>query len=127
MKKFITASVVLGLTVFVLSAVLGGFALAVAGDIGEQTLPNNLITNKSDFLSKLTIIVNWVFTIFVVIAIIFIILAGIQFVTAGGDAAKVTEARQKLIWAAVGIIVALMARGLPAVVSSIIGGIAITP
>lgn len=120
MKKFVTASVMLGLTVFVLSAVLGSFAMAA--DIPEQSIPNNLVTNKADLLAKLTIAVNWIFTIFVVLAIIFVLLAAIQFLTAGGDAVKIGEARQKLIWAAVGVVVALMARGLPVVISNIIGG-----
>ncbi|MBI1984855.1 MAG: hypothetical protein HYS60_01950, partial [Candidatus Wildermuthbacteria bacterium] len=63
---------------------------------------------------------NWIFTIFVIVAVLFIILAAFQFVTSGGDAAKVGEARQKLIWAIVGIAIAVMSRGLPAVIRNLL-------
>lgn len=65
---------------------------------------------------------NWVFAIFIVLSIIFVLLAAFQFVTAGGQAEKVGEARQKLIWAAVGIMIALLAKGIVPVVKSIVGG-----
>jgi hypothetical protein len=73
-------------------------------------------------LDLVDVATNWVFAIFVVLSIIFVLLAAFQFVTAGGEATKVGEARQKLIWASVGIIIALLAKGLVPVVRSIIGG-----
>lgn len=73
-------------------------------------------------LDIVDVVTNWVFAIFTVLAIIFVLLAAFQFVTAGGQAEKVGEARQKLIWAAVGIIIALLSKGLVPVIRSIIGG-----
>ena len=67
-------------------------------------------------------ITNWFFAIFTVLALIFVLLAAFQFVTGGGDEAKMSEARQKLIWAAVGIIIALLAKGLVPVIKAIVGG-----
>lgn len=75
-----------------------------------------------ELLAIIDTVTNWIFAIFVVLSIIFVLLAAFQFVTAGGQAEKVGEARQKLIWAAVGIIIALLAKGLVPIVRNIIGG-----
>ena len=79
-------------------------------------------TTGAQLLTLVDTATNWVFAVFVVLAIIFVLLAAFQFVTAGGDSAKVGEARQKLIWASVGVIIALLAKGIVPVVRSIIGG-----
>ena len=55
------------------------------------------------------------------VAVIFIVLAGLQFITAGGNPDAISEARTKLMYAAVGIAVALLARAVPFVISSILG------
>jgi hypothetical protein len=87
----------------------------------EQVLPQGPTTG-TQLISIIEIATNWIFAIFTVLTIIFVLLAAFQFVTAGGDAAKVGEARQKLIWASVGIVVALASKGLVPVVKNIVGG-----
>lgn len=104
----------------VLTSVFSGVALAAAGDFPEQTLPAGPQT-KVALLGVINTAANWIFTIFVIVAVLFIILAAFQFVTSGGDAAKVGEARQKLIWAIVGIAIAVIARGVPVVIQQIVG------
>lgn len=66
-------------------------------------------------------ITNWIFAGFVALAVIMALLAAFQFVREGGNPEKISEARQKLIWAAVGIGVALMAKGFVPVIQSILG------
>ena len=44
-----------------------------------------------------------------------------QFLTAGGDATKVASARDKLLYAAIGIAVALLSRTIIPIVKMIIG------
>ena len=75
----------------------------------------------ADLLLIVDTATNWIFAIFTVLTLIFILLAAFQFVTAGGDAEKVGEARQKLIWATVGIIIALASKGLVPVLRNILG------
>lgn len=75
-----------------------------------------------DLLDVVGTLTNWLFAAFVSLAVIFLVLAGLQFVSSGGDAAKVSEARSKLIWAAVGIVVALASKALVPVIRSMIGG-----
>ena len=122
MKKIITATVMVGFTALMLSAVFSSFAMAaVAGDIPDLAAPDTVVTDKASFLKTVTTIINWIFTIFVVFAIIFVILAAFQFITGGGYSKNVESARNKLMWAAVGVIVALLARGLPFVIASLLG------
>ena len=66
-------------------------------------------------------IMNWIFVIVLVFAVIFIVLAGWQFITQGGNAQAVAEARMKLLWAAIGIGVVLLAQGALTVVKNILG------
>lgn len=125
MKKFFA--------VFLMVSVLAVLALPVMAAVGADPTKTteNVPTGKelpsgptsgTQLLALIDVVTNWVFAIFVVLTIIFILLAAFQFVTAGGDAAKVGEARQKLIWASVGVIVALAAKGIVPVVRTIVGG-----
>ena len=66
-------------------------------------------------------ITNWIFAGFVTLAVVMVILAAIQFVKDGGTPLKVAEARSKLIWAAIGVGVALLSRGFVPVMRNILG------
>jgi len=118
MKKIITVSL---LTV-VLATAMGG--VAFAGHTGAHPagggIPTN-VTTAQGFIDILAVVTDWIFVVLLVLAVIFIVLAGFQFITGGGDPAAISEARTKLIYAAVGIGVALLARGLPEAVRNIIG------
>ncbi len=92
----------------------------VCAELPEKQLPPGPQTGNA-LITTIDIVTNWVFAIFTVIAVIMVLLAALQFITAGGDAAKVGEARQKLIWAAVGILIALLAKGIVPVLRAILG------
>lgn len=66
-------------------------------------------------------VTNWMFAGFAALAVVMVILAALQFVREGGDPVKVSEARHKLIWAVVGIGVALLSKGFVPVIRSIMG------
>ena len=65
-------------------------------------------------------ITDWFFVFFLILAVIMIIIAAIQFVAQGGDPNGVSQARNKLIWAVVAIIIAVMAKGIPIALRTII-------
>lgn len=69
----------------------------------------------------LTKIVNWLIMILLVVAALFIVLAAFTFVTAGGDPEKINTARNQVLYALIGVAVALLAWGLVALVKKIIG------
>ena len=83
---------------------------------GEAEVP---VTGGA-LLERIALIGNWVFAIFLAISLIYIILAAFQFITGGSDPAKISEARQKLIYAAIGIAIALLAAGFDDILRSIL-------
>ena len=116
-KKFIV------LSTLVLMAVTVAVP-AVAADVPEGkevpglTTGTAPVTTGQGLLDKLGIIGNWVFAVLITVSVIYIILAAFQFVTGGPE--KAEEARKKLIFAVIGIAVALLAAGIDDVVRSIV-------
>lgn len=75
----------------------------------------------AQLLAMIDAITNWIFAGFVALAVVMVLLAAIQFLKDGGNPEKISEARQKLIWASVGVAVALAAKGFVPVMQSILG------
>ena len=117
MKK----SIVLAFLLF-LTLALPLFAFATHG--GEHPpgggIPQGPQTG-SELLITLNSITNWLFIALLIFAVIFIVLAAFQFLTGGGEPQQIAEARRKLIYAAIAIIVGSLARGIPAAISNIVG------
>jgi hypothetical protein len=71
-------------------------------------------------LDLMETLVDYVFVILIILAGLMIIWGAFLFVTAAGDSDKINAARDRLIWALVGVGVALAARGLVKVVEFLI-------
>jgi len=67
---------------------------------------------KPDIWLLLNTIIAWLFGILLIVAVIFLIIAGFFFITAQGDPDRVKKARDFVLWAIIGILVAFAARGL---------------
>ncbi len=65
-------------------------------------------------------ITNWVFAALMATSVIFIMLAGFQFIMEGKDPAKVTEAKNKVLFAIGGIAIALAAKGFEPAIRNIL-------
>lgn len=61
-------------------------------------------------------VVRWIYIIFFIIAVLFILFAAFAYLTAGGEAEKVTTAKNQLIYAVVAIVVALLAVGFETII-----------
>ena len=97
-------------------------ALAPFAAFAQRTsLPPSPFTSLTDFILVLCSIAGWIFVFLVIVAIIFVLLAAFNYLTAGGDPEKVKTASNELIYAAIAIAVGLLARGLPLLVSGIVG------
>ena len=116
MKKVLSALI---LTSFLIVPLVG--LADVYG--GEEPIdkPEELISTGADVIALIENIGNWAFAILLAIAGIFLIMAGFYFVTAGGNPESVTKARQMLINALIGVAIGLGAKGLVAVIGSILG------
>lgn len=65
-------------------------------------------------------LISWIFTILLVIATLLIFYAAFLYLTAAGDTEKTKKAQQTLIYAAVGIAVALLAQGVQFLVKQLV-------
>jgi type IV secretory pathway VirB2 component (pilin) len=72
----------------------------------SQAPPNVPLDNAIDK------IVDVVFGVLIAVAVLMIIIAGFMFVTASGNDEQVKKARNMLLYAVVGVIVALLAKGI---------------
>ncbi len=118
MKKLLLNVVAAVLTVVGLGSVaaLSPVAYAVPGgeyidQIGEGTgLPG---ADGSDaeggLLSMVKNIINIIIGVVGIIAVVMMIVGGINFIISQGDAAKVTKARNTILYGVVGLVVALLA------------------
>ena len=66
-------------------------------------------------------VTDWIFMILVGIAAVMVLFGAFTLLTAGGAAEKVTTGRQYIIYAAVGLAVAFLAKAVPGVVKIIVG------
>jgi hypothetical protein len=82
------------------------------------------IANINQILSSASVcaIINWAFWLIIVFSIIFTLFAAFRYLTAAGDPEKVKVAGVSLLYVAVAIVVALIAKGFPLIISSFIGG-----
>jgi len=65
-------------------------------------------------------VINYVFWGLIVLAVIFILIAGYNFVTAAGDPDKTKKARDFVLYALIGVLVGFLAKGLIYFVQSIV-------
>ena len=71
-------------------------------------------------MGALANIINWVFAILLIVAAMFMIFGAFSFVTASGDPEKVKTAHQSIMYALVGVAVAVLAKGLVSLVQMIV-------
>ena len=79
--------------------VYNGAAVDVSRCAGENSL-NRIITTIINILS---VVVG-------IVAVIMVIVGGFKFITSGGDSAKVTSARNTIIYALIGLIIVALAQ-----------------
>lgn len=64
---------------------------------------------------------NYFFTVLLLLAVIFVIVAAFRYLTAGGEAEDISKAHQSLIYAGVAILVGVLAKTIIFVVGQIAG------
>ncbi len=84
----------------------------------EVNLPN--FWGFGDIDSTLTGILELLFEIGGVLAVIAIVYSGIMYITAGGDSAKAGQARKNLTWAVTGLIVMILSYSIVSWIAEII-------
>jgi len=117
MKK--TLSIVCAIVI--LSVVGSSFAYAADPNViapfntGDMKSP---IDSTAKAYSLLITIVRWVYTIFFVVAVLFILFAAYNFILGGKDEAKVKLAKSQLKYAIIAIAIALISAGVTTVINN---------
>ena len=73
------------------------------------------------WLKIVVTITTWIYTIILSLSVVMVLMAAFSYLTAGGDQAKVKKASQMLIYAVVGIVVAILAFSISKIVIGIVG------
>jgi len=115
MGKKLLKLILSGLLIFPALAVAQG----LSGDMPNITPPT--WGNAPNVMEVLNRVADGLFAILLVVTAIAIILAAYYFVTAAGEPDKVKKARDFVIYALVGLLVAFLAKGLVYLVATIVG------
>jgi hypothetical protein len=96
--------------------------LASAIQNGINTAGNGLQAGSGQSLSGIiTIVMNVLLMIVGALAIAFIVIGGIKYITSGGDEKKVASAKNTILYAVIGLVVAILARVIIGIVMNAIG------
>ncbi len=112
-------------TAITIATLLPSYAFAQSpGSIPQFYLEGNIgnVANVSDWVNLLITGVRWFYTILFIVALLYILLASFNFITSGGDQEKVKTARRQLIFAIVGIAVALVSYTVISLVRNTLSG-----
>ncbi len=79
------------------------------------------VRSIEDVIAILNRVVDWFFTILMIVAVIFIFVAAVGYLTSGGKEDKIIKAQRQFIYAVVAIGIALVARGIEFIVRQLLG------
>jgi len=109
MKKNYSFAAIIALSVLILPV----FVEAI-------TFPNPLQFDTIEELIE--VITNFIFVIGIALVPIMVILAGYNFITAGGDPKKITTAKNILLYTFIGVIILISAKAVVSIAKGVLGG-----
>lgn len=111
-NAFIVIGIVVGMASILLPAPVG--AINVFNDACEND-PNSAVckaqngNNKDNLYSFITVIINTLYTVLAIAAVLVIVISGATFIMSNGDSTLVTAAKNRVLYAVIGLIVATLA------------------
>ena len=95
--------------------------------VKPPTQVDTLTTSGAGMLPNFVCLgLRWLFTFAILFAIVMILLAAYEYITSAGNPDKTKTATNRIIYAAIGIAVAILARTIPIMIGSILGGSDVT-
>jgi len=73
------------------------------------------------FLNVFNGIIDWMFTVLIILVVFFTTLGAFQMITASGNSEKVSKGKDYILYAAIGLAVAFISRALPGFIKTIAG------
>lgn len=113
--RLISAAVFILFSVSFTSPVLAQYDLNKAAQDLAQGSP---ISSPEKIFDILKSILKYLYTIFFILAVIFILIAAYNFLFAQGDPEKIKSARAQILWASVAIAIALISVGAAQIITS---------
>lgn len=88
-----------------------------------QVTPPNVSLQIGSIVTLTGTVINWFFTLLLVLSVGMVIYAGFTLLTSGGEPQKVDSGKKILLWAIVGFSVAILSKGLLTLVCNwLLGG-----
>lgn len=84
-------------------------------------LPPTTNVQFTTISGALCTLVAWIFTLLIILTVIFILFAAYNYLTSSGEEEKIKKANHQLLYAAIAVIIAILSRGLPFLVGQFIG------
>ena len=116
-KKYFCVAVVFILLISHLSFLISRdivFAQGAQNDprqAAQDLAQGSPIQSPNDIFRILKKVVQWTYTVFFIVAVIYIIFAAFTYLTAGDQAEKIKSAHKQLMYAAIAIAIALISGG----------------
>jgi hypothetical protein len=127
MQKVLKFAKEFGIPIVSLLLPLGSFAAGIPPPPSNVKAPSNVLTSVNDINTSLCSVVNWVFYGLIVFAVIMVLIAAYGYLTSGGDPEKTKTAGQRLLYAAIAILVGIIAQAFPNLVGSFVGNGSLLP
>lgn len=104
------------------SAVAGKGLLAFNIPPAPTTLPLvQGLTSTGGIQNLAYTVLNWIFWGLIVFSVVMALVAAYKYVTSGGEPEKVRSAGKTLMYAAIGVVVALLASAIPIIIGTFFG------
>lgn len=117
-KVLVFASV---LAIVGVAAVLPGRAVyAGIQDGADVTKEGNELGQAGDLETTVKNVINIILYVIGIVAVVMMIFGGFQYITSAGDAAKVTKAKNTILYGVVGLVIAILAY---AIVNYVLGSL----
>ena len=113
---------VAGLISGIAASIVPFVGLAQVGRTGPSAIdPPGGSVQFETISGALCTLVAWIFTLLIILTVVFILWAAYLYLTSAGDEEKIKKANHQLLYAAIAVIVAILSRGLPTLVSLFLG------
>ena len=122
MEKVITFAKNFGPSVIALALPALALAQSVPTPVApiESNIPQGNITSLQGVLNLFCVIFAWAFYFLIALTVIFVLVAAFKYLTAGGDPEKVKSASHMLLYAAIAIVVGILAKAVPSLIGSVL-------
>ena len=96
-----------------------GAGIALAQPETIVPIPEN-ITDYPSFIRAVKNVLNFVFSVLLIASIAVMLVAGYYYVTSSGEKDKIDQATKMIVYAAVGLIIALLSKALQAIIPDLV-------